>query len=471
MSRFRSYYSKNNTLISANRTNNSQNPVTEISYGTTDVLVSRFIFDVDLTTLSERISQGLINADNIVSHTLHMVNTISYAEEYIGKKSYDSDIQRASSFSLEFFNVLQDWDEGAGYDFIYNDVIPVNAVEQESNWFSATTLSAWTNAGCYISGTSQIISTQSFDKGNESISVDITNYINQRLLTTGYTGTSAYTGNSYGIGIKFADSYEALAPIFRQAVAFHAKQTNTWYEPYIETVIDDDITDDRNYFYLDKDNDLYLYVNIGGVEQDITVNSVTINNYDGNSITVLTGSSIINVSQGVYKVTLNLDSATYYDAVICEDVWDLTINGRDTEFTGEFYLISQDNYFTFDNSNQINFNNYHFYFWGIAENEKVRAGDIRKISLTIKELYPNQNNHLPLEIEYRLFVSVGDDNEIDVIPFTSVNRTNKGYYFNLDTAWLIPQDYKLQIRMKNGNYYQTKQTLSFSVISDGIILA
>ena len=80
MSRFRSYYSKNNTLISANRTNNSQNPVTEISYGTTDVLVSRFIFDVDLTTLSERISQGLINADNIVSHTLHMVNTISYAE-------------------------------------------------------------------------------------------------------------------------------------------------------------------------------------------------------------------------------------------------------------------------------------------------------------------------------------------------------------------------------------------------------
>jgi len=74
-----------------------------------------------------------------------------------------------------------------------------------------------------------------------------------------------------------------------------------------------------------------------------------------------------------------------------------------------------------------------------------------------------------LDIEYRLFTTVGSKYEIDVIPFTSVNRTNTGYEFNLDTSWLIPQDYHLQIRLKNGNYYENKQTLSFTIVSDNLV--
>jgi len=66
-------------------------------------------------------------------------------------------------------------------------------------------------------------------------------------------------------------------------------------------------------------------------------------------------------------------------------------------------------------------------------------------------------------------MTVGSNYEIDIIPFTSVNRTSNGYEFDLDTSWLIPQDYKLQIRLKNGSYYENKQTLSFAVVSDGII--
>ena len=85
-------------------------------------------------------------------------------------------------------------------------------------------------------------------------------------------------------------------------------------------------------------------------------------------------------------------------------------------------------------------------------------------------MYQNQNNFLPLDIEYRLYTTIGKKYEIDVIPFTSVNRTNTGYEFNLDTSWLIPQDYFIQIRMKNGNYYETKQSVSFTVVSDGIFI-
>ena len=105
MSVFRSYFKKNNTLIDNNLSNNSQNPVTEISYGTFNKQPSRFIFDIDLEDLQKRIADGFINPDRIVKHVLHMTNTISYAPEYLGKKSYSLNIERASSFQLDLFNV------------------------------------------------------------------------------------------------------------------------------------------------------------------------------------------------------------------------------------------------------------------------------------------------------------------------------------------------------------------------------
>ena len=461
MSTFRTYFSKSNNLISNNVTNSAMNPVTEISYGTFNKEVSRHIFDADLTKLRDRISQNFINPNQIVKHVLHMTNTISYAPQYIGRRSYSTNINRASSFNLDLFNINQDWDEGSGYDFNYNNTVTLNSVEQASNWYSARTTTLWDKAGLYESGVTTVIASQRFDKGNENIDIDITDYINDRLNNI---------GTSYGLGIKFPDAYEDIEIELRQAIAFHAKNTNTWYEPYIETTVNDTITDDRNYFYLDKDNDLYLYMNMGGVQQDITINEVNIYNQDDEMVDTVSGSSIVNVSRGIYKITLNISSEDYPDAVLFRDEWMLTINGRDTKFDGEFYLISQDKYYTFDNSSQINMNNYNFYFWGIGENENIIAGGIKKINLTIKELYSNQNEHIPLEIEYRLFTTVGSKYEVNVIPFTPVNRTNSGYYFNLDTSWLIPQDYFLQIRLKNGNYSENKQTLSFTVVSDGIIL-
>lgn len=475
MSIFRSYFLKNNTLIADNQTNNSQNSVTEISYGTLEKQVSRFIFDVDLVNLRDRIDNGFIVPNTSMRHILHMTNTITYAPQYIGKKSYSLGIERASSFTLDLFNVTENWQEGNGYDFTYSnkqdlfvgEPLPVIG-EQASNWTARTTGVRWTVDGAYISGVSEIIGSQIFEAGNESIEIDITDYINQRLFGTGYTGTSAYTGNSFGLGIKFPEYIEDLETEYRQAVAFHAKHTNTFYEPFIETIVDDNITDDRNYFFMDKDNDLYIYVNIGNFPQDITVNKVDIYDYEDNLIDTLSGASIVNTGKGVYKITYFVDSSIYPDAVLFRDVWSLTINSRLTTFEGEFYLISEKNYYTFNLSNQIDFRNFYFYFWGINEKENIRSGGVRKIRLTIKELYSNQNNFLPLEIEYRLYTTVGAKYQIDIIPFVPVNRTSNGYEFDLDTSWLIPQDYYLELRLKNGNYYETKQTVMFTIVSDGI---
>lgn len=466
MSTYRSYFSKNTTLITGNTTNNSQNPVTEISYGRIDKKITRFIFDVDLDDLSTKFSNGLYSQNRIVSHVLHMTNTISTTDKYIGKTSYSENIQRATSFELELFNVNEDWDEGGGYTFYYDET-PLT-ISQASNWIERKTNINWANEGVYVSGgtgATQIIGSQLFDKGNENISIDITNYINQKIFGTGYTGTTAYSGDTYGLGIKYTDIYEQTVTEFLQAVAFHTKYTNTWFEPYIETTIDDTITDDRNYFYLNKDNDLYFYVTIGNVLQNITINSVEIYDYNDVLFDVLSGSSILNVSNGIYKITLNISSDEYPDAVLFKDKWNVTINGRDTSYSNEFYLISQDNYFVMNQPEITNFDNYFFNYYGISHKEKIVAGNIRKIKLNIRELYSEQNKFMPLDIEYRLFTTIGDKYEIDVIPYTSVNRTSSGYEFNIDTSWLIPQDYKLQIRMRSGNYYRNKETISFTIVS------
>ena len=61
---------------------------------------------------------------------------------------------------------------------------------------------------------------------------------------------------------------------------------------------------------------------------------------------------------GVYKVNIIINSSNYPDAVMFNDVWSLTINGSPTTFNNNFYIISSDNYYTFDLSNQIDIRNY-----------------------------------------------------------------------------------------------------------------
>ncbi|MFW6246741.1 MAG: hypothetical protein ACOC22_01000 [bacterium] len=464
MTIFRTYFKKNNTLIENNFTNNSQNPVTEISYGTLNKEVTRFIFDIDLEPLKTRIQQGIINPDNISKHVLRLTNTIRYASEYIGKKSYSLDIERASSFNLELFNISEDWDEGSGYDFSYNNQIFPILTQQASNWYYRKNDTPWAiSGGSYQSGVTEIFGVQRFEKGNEDIEIDITDYVNGRL---NYSGLTGYTGTTFGLGLKFTDDFEALETLYRQAVAFETKSTHTFFEPHVETIIDDTIKDDRNYFFMDKDNDLFLYVNVGNNPEDIIINSVEIYDYEDLLYTTISGNAITKVKKGVYKITLNISSDEYLDAVIFRDVWNVTINDKDKIIENQFYLISSENYTNFDLSNQIDFDNYAFYFWGIKHNEHLIAGDIRNIKLTLRELYPNQDNYLPLDIEYRIYITVGSEYEINVIPFTSVNRTCKGFEFNLDTSWFIPQDYYLEIRMKNGSYYESKERIKFTVASN-----
>ncbi len=458
---FRSYFSKNNTLIKYNETNNSQNPVTEISYGTEQKQVTRFIFDIDLNSLKTRIENELINVNKIEKHILHLTNTIKYSPEYIGNRSYDSSIQRTSGFDLDLFNISEDWEEGSGYDFIYNDAVYFPTINKNpSNWNYKKIEIPWQySGGSYNSGLTTIFGTQHFETGNENIEIDITDYINGRLNISGLTG---YTGTSYGLGIKFTDFFEELKTTYRQAVSFYAKDTHTFYEPYVETIYDDSICDDRNYFFLNKNNKLYLYLN---KNLDINVNFVEIYDYKNKLIDTISGDTYIEkIGHGIYCINYYVDSDEYPDAVLFKDIWHLDVNGKDFKYTDTFYLINEENYIT--KQRNINFDNYHIYVDGINENEKIIAGDIKNVRLRIKEFYANQDRNVDFDVEYRLYIKNGDKYEVDIIPLTKVNRTKFGYEFNLDTYWLIPQDYILEIKLNFDNFNKVVQTINFVVLSN-----
>ena len=71
MSLYRSYFSKNDTLIYNSYTNTARNPVVELFYGNVDNLISdkgftRFIFDVDLNDLETKVSNGEISTGCIL---------------------------------------------------------------------------------------------------------------------------------------------------------------------------------------------------------------------------------------------------------------------------------------------------------------------------------------------------------------------------------------------------------------------
>lgn len=463
MSIFRSYFKKNNTLIKFNNANNSQNPVCEISYGTIDKQVSRFIFDVDLSNLENKIQNGNLSKDIIVKHVLHMTNTIRNAEEYVGKKSYLYNTERASSFDLEFYNINQDWDEGSGYDFSYIPLDDGNI--NGSNWTNAKNGIGWNYEGSYDVDKSQIIGVQHFDKGCENVTIDITEYINQRLFSS--SGDTVYTGDTYGIGVKFFNVFETGSTEYRQAVAFHTKYTNSWYEPYIETIIDDSVLDDRNYFYMDNLNNLYQYLNIKSTDI-VVIDKVEIYDYKNELLDTIQTNNIYEVTKGIFKIEYKVNSSEYPDSVLFKDKWFVTINGISHIITNRFYLISSLNKYM--SNNNVNINNYYFTYHGINESERITPGDVRKIVVSYKELYSNQRYNAPFIIEYRMFIKLANNHEIDVIPYTEINRSNSELYFMLDTSWLIPNDYYIQLRVNNNSYYQVKENLKFTIISNSFNL-
>jgi len=460
MSYFRSYFKKNNTILSAGGaglpTNTAKNPNTEIYYGSG---ISKFIFKVDLEDIKSKIDNGDYVLDSGTTHTLNLTNTIFGDETFLGANN-GKGRDRATSFDLILFQIDEEWDEGVGFDYEYTyDATLGNKTydERPSNWDYKTTLSAWTHPGIYVITPSTILTTIHFDNGDENIVADVTSYVNE-ILSGGTT--------NYGLGLAFEPGYAALtSDVVDYSVAFFTKYTQTFFEPYVETNFVDTISDDRMGFYGDRTNDLYLYVTKGTNFYDL--DSLPLVDILDGSQTLISGLGNLittKVRKGVYKVSFSISGEMcnrgfYYDR------WkDLYIDGnRIGEVKQQFIPKTYLDGFTIG-ENPTDLDRYAVQFFGVKSNEKIKRGSIRKIVVTFRSI----NEQGPIlfdDVYYRIYIKEGST-QVNVFDWTQLDKTNENS-FMLNTSYFIPREYHLEIKGVTHNeeiFY--KEDIKFEIVSE-----
>ena len=506
MTLHKSYFSKNNTLLANSNTNTAKNPVTEIYYGGktsrltcvptnfsgdtctgddgitltgyTQMRVnnsySRFLFDLDLTDLTEKYEDGTINLvggclNSAATHTLRMVNTSTFDTDLLNTKTAKGN-RRATSFELVLVQLTgsttgSTWSEGIGYDYAdvnvdFEDVGDKSFSERPSNWYDESSINKWSCPGAYnwalTSCTPTIIARQTFDNGNENIEMDMTAVINDILTAN---------TRSIGYAIGFVRELEQLTGLTESySTGFFTKYTQTFYEPYLETNYDDYIDDARNFFYEGKTNCLYLYVNAGGVPTNLdSLPTVTIYNSSGQLLYTLQASQ---VTKGVYCVCFSIPCDTYSTPCIFTDRWSgLVIDGNcQSNVTNKFTLKANSQYFEIGTHVGLP-KHYGYSVSGIKRDEKITNGDIRKVIVSARKEYTTEVPQPISNIKYRLYVKQGTT-EVETHPWTNVSRANNQNYFLIDTGDMIPNEYYLDIQaisdLEVNTYYQT---LKFQVVN------
>ena len=483
MSINKSYFSKNNTIISNSFVNTGRNPVTELFYGRVSTSqypngYSRFIFNLDMDLLMEKVFDGTITTgctDNMV-HTLRMTNTSTFDLELLNTRTSQQRL-RSTSFDLilfripNFSNEPQIWDEGVGYDFAdltYEiSESDKNYSVRPSNWFETTTIGVWTEPGIYSNTNNgvvnyddlTIVDIQHFEFGDEDISFDMSDEINN-ILNGNITNVS-------GWGIAYRPQVENLTGLTdTYEVQFFTRHTQTFYEPYLETNYNDLIEDDRNKFSMNKVNKLYLYLYDEGRPVNLdTPPTVDILDYDDDPIDGLTGLTSCQRTKGVYEVTIP-PFAGYHTVCTFSDKWyNMRLNNTPIpDITNEFVL------YPFSSSVQIGTDSvepklYGFDFYGLKQDEKILNTDIRRVGVIIKQAYTT-NKLLPnVNASYRIYVREGQT-EVQVQDWTKLNRTPNDYYFVFDTRDKIPNEYFLDIKVESSGEINTyKRQIKFQVVN------
>ena len=486
MSIHKSYFSRNNTIISNSYTNTGRNPVTELFFGTTAVSqypigYSRFIFDLDLDSLRAKISNKTISTScgTGLTHTLRMTNTSNFTKELLNTTTSQGRL-RATSFDLVLLRIPpidfdqaqpQEWDEGVGYDFadlIYQySIVDRNFSTRPSNWYERNLISNWQQNGIYSNSSLSaitfsaltLVDEQHFEFGDENIEFDMTSEIND-LLNNSISGVTGWI-------IAYKPQVELLSGLSdTYEVQFFTRHTQTFYEPYLETTYDDLIQDDRNSFTLGKVNKLYLYLYEDGNPINLDSNPiVSILDNSGNVIPSLSAITACQRTQGVYEITIP-PLIGYKTPCTFSDRWsNLLYNGFPLpNVLNDFTLQPFRNTFTIG-TNSVDPKIYGFDYYGIKQDEKIFNTDIRKVGVIIKQAYTT-NRLLPkVSAYYRVYVREGQT-EVQVQDWTAINRTPNEYYFIFDTRDKIPNEYFIDIKVESSGEVNTyKRQIKFQIVN------
>lgn len=502
MGNLRSYFKRNNTILFNSETNTARNPVIDLYFGQSKENLSssgysRFIFDLDLTLLNEKISDKTISSDcgQSMTHILHMTNTIKFDDDLINTFNSENR-RRASSFDLILFRIplsggitgtTQQWDEGIGYDYYGKEIytsrpygfrtlnqplIDKNYSDRPSNWFMTTNITQWSENGIYDNTNDTnsnvkysdlvIVDEQHFEIGNEDIQFDMTNEING-ILDGSITGVT-------GWGIAFKPDIELITGLTTSySVSFFSKYTQTFYKPYLLTTYDDLIEDDRNTFVENKINKLYLYVYEDGDFKNLDENpEVNILDNNGDSVPGMSNLPSCQVTKGIYKATI----PTFVNYPIpCEfnDVWTnikvSTDYGNNYPDIQNSFILKPVNNKVITSINRIDDSDFGFNFFGINQGEKIINTDVRKIVVNVKKAYTTNHSLPNINVYYKIYVLEGET-EVIINDWTKFNRSSEEYFILFDTRDKIPNEYYVDIRIDNNGTKKThERIINFEIVN------
>lgn len=484
----RTYIDKNNTIIKNSDVNTGRNPIAELYYGgkTSETDFTRHLLYFDIEDLQNRYNNGELGDLSKVTHTLRMCNSSYFDRNLQAQKALDEK-QRTSSFDLMLFRVNQDWDEGTGYDYQrfvkLEDDNDITFVQSASNWFQSDTLTPWVDDGVYSaetycsfngdtgstcegltgyttvtpSVTGITVATQHFDKGNENIEMDMTEEVNS-LITGGTT--------NYGYGVAFVPPLEEIITVPAQYVGFFTRHTQTYYQPFLETDYNNPIKDDRKNFYKNRYNKIYLYSNVGGEPTNLDSNpSVTIYDNEGSVFSAITSAQTVQVSTGIYYAEVFVPNSVD-SGVLYYDEWsDLKVGGVDIENVElSFEIKSETEYYQIGNNDSLPVD-YAMSLSGVKRDERIKRGDVRKILVSARLPYTINESKVIDNLQYRVWVTEGNA-QVNVIDWRDVNMAYLKNYFLLDTSWMIPNEYYIDIKLtSNQEVKQYTNVMNFNIVN------
>lgn len=423
---YRSYFEKNNTILNKSNYNTGKNEVTELVWGNIEsVLIdnteggdaepvfSRFLFKIDLSHLQEKIQNGYITKDTIKNHTIKLFNCINPRKKELQGESFNENT-RAYGVEVELYELNEEWIEGNGYDFYYDNIFVDNLksnTTNPSNWYKRNFENDWSTEGVIPTGTTGLTSFY-FEKGGENLSLDITDLVNEYLFDN---------KTNYGLLLKFTDEIEQRFDRKLNILSFFTRHTNTFFEPYLETEYNSLVFDDSKNFEFDTDNKVFIW-------SKTPITGATVLDDCDKLFKTIPQSGITMVDKDFYYIDLNIPS-TYPSHTNFKVIWN-------EKLLKEFTVFPKN----------LNFKNvYDNIFYplptNLSDNQRIKRGEKIKVNIDIKNIERKLfNKVIPY---YRIYTKQGGT-EIEIIKKTRINLYDH-YFFILETEWLIPKEYHLEI--------------------------
>lgn len=445
----RSYLQKDNILIKNELKNLGNAPELTMFVDPITDTYSRYIFNIDLSTLKKYRDSCIINDLDKIEHKLYIKTNLKDNECI------------TNGINLFLYEVNELYDEGCGNSLFCDKCI--STIESEckvdsgpSNWIYRRFNETWNVSGA-VDTLSGIPITEGYfevDLTNDyNITFNVTDFINEKIQLS---------GDSVSLIMTFSNEIENN---YNNYIGFniYSSEHPTFFKPFLESKYDNPLIDDRNNFILNTDNNLFFRTLKNGLPVKFDSNpNVQIYDSNENLVDTLSGSC---VGYGFYKTVVNISGEVDTCNRIYNDIWtDLYYNSMQIPDQSNTYFINDiQNVFIF-NENIQQQNNIKLKVRGVIFDENIKASDNKVIYVDIlKNERGNIKKTYFNNIFYRIYVMQGQ-NKFFINDWIQMNQTFCQNWFYLDTSWMLSSTYYVDMKIETDmNTYQFEKIFKFNI--------